>query len=64
MIEKVARIVKLSDESSDYEYWRSRSPLERLKALEEIREEYNRWKYTDAEQRFQRVYTIAKLSSG
>ncbi len=54
--------MRLSDDSTDFEYWRTRDPLDRLRALEEIREEYNNWKYTDAEQRFQRVYTIAKLS--
>ena len=27
----------------------------------EIRQEYNNWKYSDAEQRFQRVYRIIKL---
>ena len=32
-----------------------------MQALEEIRREYNNWKYTDAEQRFQRVCRVVKL---
>lgn len=60
----VARVVKktsFDQAKSDAAYWRSRSYAERLAALEEIRREYNDWKYSDAEQRFQRVYRIAKL---
>ncbi len=55
---------KLHDQGSDLAYWRSRPYTERLAALEEIRTEYNNWKYTDAEQRFQRVYRIVKLKQG
>ncbi len=45
---QVAKVVtrkKLHDEDSDFEYWQSRSPLERLAALEEIRREYHLWRY-------------------
>ena len=61
---KVSRVVtktKIGEEKSDFAYWQTKSYAERLAALEEIRCEYNNWKYTDAEQRFQRVYRVVKL---
>ena len=60
-IEKVITKVTLSRQKSDFTYWGTKSYAERLDALEEIRQEYNNWKYTDAEQRFQRVYRVVKL---
>ena len=64
MIAKVLKISKLTDKNSDYEYWRERPVAERMATLEEIRREYNNWRYSDAEQGFQRVYRIVKLGSG
>jgi len=60
-IKKVITKTKIGAEKSDFAYWQTRSYAERLAALEEIRREYNNWKYTDAEQRFQRVYRVVKL---
>lgn len=60
-IEKVVTKSKLGEEKSDFAYWQTKSYAERLAALEEIRREYNSWKYTDAEQRFQRVCRVVKL---
>lgn len=60
-IEKVVTKTKIGKQESDFSYWQTKSYSERLAALEEIRREYNDWKYTDAEQRFQRVYRIVKL---
>ena len=60
-IKKIVTKVKLSEQKSDFLYWQTKSYTERLNVLEEIRREYNNWKYTDAEQRFQRVYRIVKL---
>jgi hypothetical protein len=60
-IDKVITKTTLSEQKSDFAFWQSKSYVERLTALEEIRQEYNNWKYTDAEQRFQRVYRIVKL---
>jgi hypothetical protein len=51
-IEKVITKTKLSEQKSDFAFWQSKSYAERLIALEEIRQEYNNWKYTDAERRF------------
>ena len=61
MISKVITKVKNGEQKSDFAYWQTKSYAERLAALEEIRHEYNNWKYTDAEQRFQRVYRVVKL---
>jgi hypothetical protein len=63
-IAKVVTKVNLDEQESDFAYWQTKSYAERLAALEEIRREYNNWKYTDAEQRFQRVYRIVKLKQG
>lgn len=48
-----------SPEDEDTLYWLTKTPQERLSAVEEIRKSYNDWKY-GTEQRFQRVYTIIK----
>ena len=60
-IEKAVTKTKIGEEQSDFAYWQTKTYAERLAALEEIRREYNNWKYTDAEQRFQRVYRVVKL---
>ena len=55
------RIIKKNsaEENDDVLYWLSRSPAERISALEEIRKQYNLWKY-GPDRGFQRVYTIVK----
>lgn len=58
-IAKVVKKVKLHEQKSDFAYWQSQPPIARLEALEEIRQEYHRWRY-GAEPGFQRVYTIVK----
>jgi len=60
-IVKVITKTPLIEEKSDFKYWQTKSYTERLAALEEIRQEFNGWKYRDAEQGFQRVYRIAQL---
>jgi hypothetical protein len=55
----VYRKVHLGEEGTDFAYWQSRPPIERLEALEDIREEYHLWKYGQ-EPRLQRVLTIIK----
>lgn len=54
---------KRGQEPSDVSYWRSRPPIERLIALEEIRREYNHWKY-GTKPILQRVYRIIKRKKG
>ncbi|MCK4700654.1 MAG: hypothetical protein KAT38_09980 [Bacteroidales bacterium] len=56
---KVIRKLNKTDLKSDFSFWKTQSYEQRLKALEEIRQEYIEWKY-DNKQRFQRVYSIHK----
>ena len=53
------RILKRKECGNDLDYWLSQSYEVRLSVIEQIRQEYNLWKY-GAEQGFQRVYTIVK----
>jgi hypothetical protein len=54
------RVIKRgSKEDDDTLFWLTKTPLERLTALEEIRKSYNDWKY-GIERGFQRVYKIIK----
>lgn len=54
------RKVNLKEQKSDFAYWQTKSYQARLEALEEIRQQYHKWKYNNAEPRFQRVYTISQ----
>lgn len=53
------RIYKKGEEPDDVFYWRSRPPVERIQALEEIRKQYNDWKY-GIRREFPRFYKITK----
>ncbi len=53
------RIYKKGEEPDDVLYWLSRPPIERIQALEEIRKQYNDWKYGPG-RAFQRVYKLVK----
>lgn len=58
----IARVMKkyqINEQPNDFSFWQSKSYEERLDALEQIRKEYNSWKY-NAEQGLQRVYRIVK----
>jgi hypothetical protein len=46
----------------EQEYWRSKTPEERLLALEQLRKQYMKLKGIDAEQGVQRVCEIIKRS--
>jgi hypothetical protein len=54
-------VVPLSREPQDREYWLSKTPLERLEALEFLRQTF--YGYDPATARLQRVLTVAPLSS-
>jgi len=56
------RIYKKGEEPDDVLYWLSRPPIERIQALEEIRKQYNGWKYGPG-QTFQRIYKLVKRNS-
>ncbi len=58
-VQRVVTRLALREQKSDFAYWQSQSYQARLAALEEIRQEYHRWRY-GAEPRLQRVYTIVK----
>jgi hypothetical protein len=56
-------VYKKGEEPNDVLFWLSRPPIERIRTLELIREEYNQWKY-GTKQRFQRVYRVIKRKRG
>lgn len=58
-ISKTIKKYKIDEQPRDFAFWQSKTYEERLDALEQIRKEYNSWKY-NAEQGFQRVYRIVK----
>jgi hypothetical protein len=58
-IKKVVKKLQLRDKKADSTFWRRQPYTARLAALEEIRQEYHRWRY-GAEPGFQRVYTVVK----
>jgi len=53
------RKAKIDAPKNDFHFWQQQPFQDRLKTLESIREEYNRWKY-GTQPGFQRVYTIIK----
>ena len=59
----ILRIFKKGEEPDDVVYWLGRPPIERIRALEEIRLQYNNWKYGTGRE-FQRVYKIVKRKQG
>jgi hypothetical protein len=59
-IKKVVTKSKLSDKKTDAAYWRKQPYSARLAALEEIRQEYHRWRY-GGEARMQKVVNIIRL---
>lgn len=58
-IKKVCTKVGLRERKSDFVYWQSQPYQVRLAVLEQIRQEYHRWRYR-AEPRLQGVYSIIK----
>jgi len=50
---------KLKEQGNDFLFWQSQPYEMRLATIEQIRNEYNTWKYA-SEQGFQRVYRIIK----
>ena len=58
-ISKVVTKARFEYEPKDNIHWRTQSYQARLTALEQIRQEYNQWKY-NAQPGFQRAYSIIK----
>lgn len=63
MDKTVIRKGKIKEQGNDFQFWQSQPYETRLAVLEQIRQEYNDWKY-GSEQRFQRVYRIVKCKWG
>lgn len=59
-MDKVIRIVRLKEQQSDFAYWQTKSPQERLAAIELLRKQYIRFTTKDAEPRLQRVCRVVK----
>ncbi len=49
----------IKEQGNDFQFWQSRPYEIRLATIEQIRNEYNSWKY-GIEQGFQRVFKIIK----
>jgi hypothetical protein len=58
-VQKTVTKVKVGQQTNDFAYWQTQPHEVRLATLEQIRQEYHRWKY-GTEPRLQRVYTITK----
>ncbi len=58
-VEKVVQKFKIGEQPSDFAYWQTRTPQERLSALEKIRREWHAGSH-DLEQGLQRVCRIVK----
>lgn len=61
-MEKVVKKLKLGEDSNDMAYWLTKTPQERLSALEEIRDLTIRLTNNGIKPGFQRVCTIIKRS--
>ena len=59
-MEKNVRKYKLGEEPSDLNFWLTKTPQERLAALEIIRQQYISFFLNGDRPRLQRVYTIIK----
>ena len=56
-MEKVLKITSIKEKQSDYTYWITKSPLERLSAIELLRQQFISYK-DDIQPRLQRVCRI------
>ncbi len=61
IFKKNSQIVKLHSEETDYVFWKSKIGLQRLEAIEFLRQQH--MKFTNASQRIQKVCTILKKPS-
>jgi|JI6StandDraft_1071083.scaffolds.fasta_scaffold10581_7 hypothetical protein len=62
-MEKSLKIVQLKDKTTDFIYWTSKTELERLQAIEILRQQYINYK-KDVQSRLQRVYRIINQKQG
>ncbi len=62
-MEKILKIVRLKDDNTDFLYWTSRTEIERLEAIETLRQQYINYK-KDVQPRLQRVYRVVNQKQG
>jgi len=62
-MEKSLKIVQLKDKSTDFIYWMSKTDIERLQAVETLRQQYINYK-KDVQSRLQRVYRVINRKQG
>lgn len=61
-MEKVVYKHNLGEEPNDLEYWLTKTPQERLSALEIMRDRYIKLAYNGVKPKFQKVITFRNLS--
>jgi hypothetical protein len=59
-MEKVVKKIGLREKQSDFAFWQTKSPSERLAAIELLRDQYIKFLNKDAESRLQRVCRVVK----
>ena len=59
-MEKVVKKLRLNEESTDLDFWLTKSYSERLNALEVLREHYIKYFLNGHKPGFQRVYRVIK----
>jgi hypothetical protein len=62
-MEKSLKIVQLKDKGTDFIYWTSKTDIERLQAVETLRQQYINYK-KDVQSRLQRVYRVINQKQG
>ena len=62
-MEKSLKIVHLKDKATDFSYWMTKSDIERLEAIETLRQQYINYK-KDVQSGLQRVYRIINQKQG
>ncbi len=59
-MEKIVKKYKLNEEPNDLDFWLTKSYVERLQALEQLREHYIQFFLNGHRPGFQRVYRVIK----
>ena len=62
-MEKILKITSVKEKQSDYTYWMTKTPQDRLEAIEFLRQQYIKFK-DDIQQGLQRVCRITNQKQG
>ena len=62
-MQKSLKIVQLKDKNNDFLFWSSKTEVERLQAIETLRQQYINYK-KDVQSRLQRVYRMVNQKQG